>query len=76
MRRGQDGIHGKGAVLTGGCKGDGHLERLALNDVSARAGPAGGETAGDGVDAMEGAGEDEVLIGRELGKALCDAASD
>lgn len=67
-------VHGGGqGELTGGCLETGHLERLRLDHLYAGASWHGADPTRDGVDAVEGAGEDEVLVGRELRETLCNA---
>lgn len=56
------------------CKEDGDLEALALNNLDARGGACGRYARGDGVYAVQRAGENEVLVGRELREPFCEIA--
>lgn len=67
-------LHEAGVIreeLTGGGLETGHLERLCLDHLDAGTSWDGADPTGDGVDAVEGTGENEVLVGRELRETLC-----
>ena len=59
------------ALHTSDSQKDSHLDGLPLDHLRARTRTSGRQTTSDGVNAVQSASKDKILVGSELREAIC-----